>query len=97
MRGKPTTLLRTQKMFGYTSEDYDRIFEPMVFDSAVPVGSMGDDTPLAVLSELPQSLYRYFKQRFAQVTNPPIDPLRERLVMSLETVVGRAEVCWRGN
>ena len=85
---EPGVLTRTQKMFGYTSEDYDRIFEPMVFDSAVPVGSMGDDTPLAVLSELPQSLYRYFKQRFAQVTNPPIDPLRERLVMSLETVVG---------
>ena len=85
---EPGTLSRTQKMFGYVSEDYDRIFEPMVFDSAVPVGSMGDDTPLAVLSELPQSLYRYFKQRFAQVTNPPIDPLRERLVMSLETVVG---------
>ena len=81
-------LLRAQKMFGYSAEDYDRIFEPMVFDAAMPVGSMGDDTPLAVLSELPQQLYRYFKQRFAQVTNPPIDPLRERLVMSLETDVG---------
>ena len=63
-------------------------FEPMALDALMPVGSMGDDTPLAVLSEQPQQLYRYFKQRFAQVTNPPIDPLRERLVMSLETDVG---------
>ncbi|HKI56072.1 MAG TPA: glutamate synthase large subunit [Trueperaceae bacterium] len=81
-------LKRTQKAFGYSSEDYDRLFEPMCFDAAIPVGSMGDDTPLAVLSEQPQQIYRYFKQRFAQVTNPPIDPLRERLVMSLATVVG---------
>ncbi len=81
-------LRRSQKIYGYNSEDYDRIFEPMVFAAAIPVGSMGDDTPLAVLSRQPQLLYRYFKQRFAQVTNPPIDPLRERLVMSLETVVG---------
>ena len=85
---EPGALTRAQKLFGYSSEDYDRIFEPMVFDGAVPIGSMGDDTPLAVLSEQPQQLYRYFKQRFAQVTNPPIDPLRERLVMSLQTVVG---------
>ena len=82
------TLQRTQKAFGYSGEDYDRIFEPMVFDGEIPIGSMGDDTPLALLSEQPQQLYRYFKQRFAQVTNPPIDPLRESLVMSLETVVG---------
>ena len=85
---EPGTLTRIQKMFGYSREDYDRIFEPMVFDGQIPVGSMGDDTPLAVLSEQPQQLYRYFKQRFAQVTNPPIDPLRERLVMSLRTVLG---------
>ncbi len=86
-------LLVTQRAFGYSSEDYDRIFEPMAFHAAIPVGSMGDDTPLAVLSEQPQQLYRYFKQRFAQVTNPPIDPLRERLVMSLNTVLGpRASV-----
>ena len=82
------TLSRTQKAFGYSSEDYERIFAPMVYEAEIPVGSMGDDTPLAVLSEQPQQLYRYFKQRFAQVTNPPIDPLRERLVMSLRTVVG---------
>jgi glutamate synthase (ferredoxin) len=82
------SLTRNQKLFGYSSEDYDRIFEPMAGRADMPVGSMGDDTPLAVLSEQPQQLYRYFKQRFAQVTNPPIDPLRERLVMSLSTVLG---------
>ena len=82
------TLTRTQALFGYSSEDYDRIFEPMVFAAEIPLGSMGDDTPLALLSEQPQPLYRYFKQRFAQVTNPPIDPLRERSVMSLHTVIG---------
>ncbi|CAA9587488.1 MAG: Glutamate synthase [NADPH] large chain [uncultured Truepera sp.] len=82
------TLRRTQKVFGYNAEDYDRILTPMALAGEVPVGSMGDDTPLAVLSEQPQSLFRYFKQRFAQVTNPPIDPLRERLVMSLETMLG---------
>jgi glutamate synthase (ferredoxin) len=81
-------LTRTQALFGYSSEDYDRIFEPMVFEGEIPLGSMGDDTPLALLSEQPQPLYRYFKQRFAQVTNPPIDPLRERSVMSLHTVIG---------
>ncbi|MDF1524000.1 MAG: glutamate synthase large subunit, partial [Trueperaceae bacterium] len=84
----PGALLRTQQLYGYGSEDIERIIEPMVATGEVPVGSMGDDTPLAVLSEQPQSLYRYFKQRFAQVTNPPIDPLRERRVMSLATVLG---------
>ena len=86
-------LSRLQVQFGYSSEDYDRIFQPMAIDADIPMGSMGDDTPLAVLSHQPQQLYRYFKQRFAQVTNPPIDPLRERLVMSLGTVLGpRASV-----
>ncbi|MEM7735972.1 MAG: glutamate synthase central domain-containing protein [Deinococcota bacterium] len=84
----PESLLQVQKMFGYHKEDYSQILEPMVTGSKIPVGSMGDDTPLAILSEQPQQLYRYFKQRFAQVTNPAIDPLRERLVMSLETVIG---------
>ena len=79
---------RLQTAVGYGSEDIDRIFEPMVFDAAIPVGSMGDDTPLALFSEQPQQLWRFFKQRFAQVTNPPIDPYRERTVMSLETTVG---------
>ncbi len=85
---EPGALTRAQALFGYSSEDYDRIFEPMVFGADIPVGSMGDDTPLALLSAQPQPLYRYFKQRFAQVTNPPIDPLRERMVMSLDTVIG---------
>jgi len=82
------TLRRLHKAFGYHREEFDRILNPMAFDAEIPVGSMGDDTPLAVLSEQPQQLYRYFKQRFAQVTNPPIDPLRERLVMSTHTVIG---------
>ncbi|MCK7460952.1 MAG: hypothetical protein MZU84_02215 [Sphingobacterium sp.] len=60
-------------------------------DGQEPVGSMGNDTPLAVLSERPQLLFDYFKQLFAQVTNPPIDPLREELVMSLESFIGRGE------
>jgi hypothetical protein len=81
-------LARAQKLHGYGTEDLDRIIGPMASGADVPVGSMGDDTPLAVLSEQPQSLYRYVKQRFAQVTNPPIDPLRERRVMSLHTVLG---------
>jgi len=86
-------LRRHQVLFGYSNEDYDRIFQPMAIGADLPLGSMGDDTPLAVLSHQPQQIYRYFKQRFAQVTNPPIDPLRERLVMSLGTVLGpRASV-----
>ncbi|HZJ09985.1 MAG TPA: glutamate synthase central domain-containing protein, partial [Trueperaceae bacterium] len=85
---EPEELSRKQRLFGYSSEDYDRIFQPMALHGEIPMGSMGDDTPLAVLSQQPQQLYRYFKQRFAQVTNPPIDPLRERLVMSLGTVLG---------
>lgn len=81
-------LIQSQKIFGYNKEDYSQILEPMLIEAKIPIGSMGDDTPLAILSEQPQQLYRYFKQRFAQVTNPPMDPLRERLVMSLETVIG---------
>ena len=88
-----SALRQAQQAFGYHAEEYDRIFEPMALRGEAPVGSMGDDTPLAVLSAQPQLTYRYFKQRFAQVTNPPMDPLRERLVMSLGTVVGpRASV-----
>jgi len=82
-----------QRLFGYSAEEIERVFEPMALQGEIPIGSMGDDTPLAVLSAQPQQIYRYFKQRFAQVTNPPIDPLRERLVMSLATVLGpRASV-----
>ena len=79
------SLVRVQKLFGYGREHLERILAPMGLEGTIPVGSMGDDTPLAVLSENPQRLYGYFMQRFAQVTNPPIDPLRERLVMSLTT------------
>lgn len=82
-------LLRLQKAFGYTLEDIERILEPMATNASEPVGSMGDDTPLAVLSHKPRLLYSYFKQRFAQVTNPPVDSLREQIVMSLTTNLGR--------
>jgi glutamate synthase domain-containing protein 2/glutamate synthase domain-containing protein 1/glutamate synthase domain-containing protein 3 len=81
-------LIRRMKAFGYTIEDIERILEPMFGEGKEPVGSMGDDTPLAVLSSKPRLLYSYFKQRFAQVTNPAIDPIRERLVMSLTTLLG---------
>lgn len=81
-------VFKYQKAFGYTTEDLDRIIAPMALDGKEPVGSMGSDVPLAVLSDQPQHLSSYFKQLFAQVTNPPIDPIRERLVMSLSTFVG---------
>jgi glutamate synthase domain-containing protein 2/glutamate synthase domain-containing protein 1/glutamate synthase domain-containing protein 3 len=76
------------KGFGYTLEDIDKILGPMLVEGKEPIGSMGDDTPLAVLSSKPRLLYSYFKQRFAQVTNPAIDPIRERSVMSLTTLLG---------
>jgi glutamate synthase (NADPH/NADH) large chain len=81
-------IFKYQKVFGYTTEDLDGIIAPMAIEGKEPVGSMGTDTPLAVLSDQPQHLANYFKQLFAQVTNPPIDPIRERLVMSLATFVG---------
>ncbi|MFA6470399.1 MAG: glutamate synthase large subunit [Candidatus Latescibacterota bacterium] len=79
----PALLLQKQKAFGYTGEELKLILAPMGAHGQEPVGSMGDDTPPAVLSHRPQLLFSYFKQLFAQVTNPPIDPLREELVMSL--------------
>jgi len=82
------TLIEQQRAFGYTLEDIERILEPMSATAKEPVGSMGDDTPLSVLSPKPRLLYTYFKQRFAQVTNPPIDSLREKIVMSLTTMLG---------
>src|SRR5512143_3655434 len=85
----PEVLLRQQHAFGYTEEDIRIVIAPMASQGQEPVGSMGDDAALAVLSERPQLLYGYFKQLFAQVTNPPIDPLREELVMSLRAFVGR--------
>jgi glutamate synthase domain-containing protein 2/glutamate synthase domain-containing protein 1 len=87
-RPEPATLLERQKVFGYTLEDEGIILEPMAKAGKEPDGSMGTDTPLAVLSERPQLLFNYFKQLFAQVTNPPIDPLREELVMSLNMSLG---------
>ena len=81
-------LFKYQKAFGYSTEDIDTIIKPMALDGKEPIGSMGTDIPLAVLSDQPQHLSSYFKQLFAQVTNPPIDPIRERLVMCLATFVG---------
>ena len=81
-------LVMRQKMFGYTREDIGVILKPMCLDGKEPVGSMGNDAALSVLSGRAQLLYDYFKQLFAQVTNPPIDPIREELVMSLTTYIG---------
>ncbi|MDD4869498.1 MAG: glutamate synthase large subunit [Kiritimatiellae bacterium] len=83
-------LIFRQKLFGYTREDLSMIIGPMASGGHEPVGSMGCDTPLAVLSEQPQLLFSYFKQMFAQVTNPPIDSIREELVMSLMTFMGNS-------
>ncbi|HLO10321.1 MAG TPA: glutamate synthase central domain-containing protein, partial [Desulfobacteria bacterium] len=85
----PETLRRKQHAFGYTEEEIKLIITPMASRGQEAVGSMGDDAALAVLSNRPQSLFAYFKQLFAQVTNPPIDPLREELVMSLNGFIGR--------
>src|SRR5216683_1034590 len=84
----PETLLRRQRAFGYSDEDVKMILGPMASKGEEPVGSMGTDTPLACLSDQPQSLFNYFKQLFAQVTNPPIDPIREEMVMSLFSYIG---------
>ena len=81
-------IFKYQKGFGYSSEDLDNIISPMAVDGKEPIGSMGTDSPLAILSDQPQHLSSYFKQLFAQVTNPPIDPIRERMVMSLATFAG---------
>jgi glutamate synthase (NADPH/NADH) large chain len=81
-------LATMQRAFGYTREDLRFILAPMADTGEEPVGSMGNDAPLAVLSDRPVVLFRYFKQQFAQVTNPPIDPIREELVMSLVSCVG---------
>jgi glutamate synthase (NADPH) large chain len=85
---EPLSVTQRQKIFGYTLEDLRILLAPMATSGAEAVGSMGTDTPLAVLSDEPQLLYAYFKQHFAQVTNPPIDPIREELVMSLKTYLG---------
>src|SRR5262249_52231694 len=85
---EPTTHLNLQQAFGYTQEDIQFFLEPMARDADDPVGSMGTDTPIAAFSNKPKLLYNYFKQNFAQVTNPPIDPIREELVMSLISMIG---------
>ncbi len=82
------TIRQRQQAFAYTVEELKMVITPMVVTGEEPVSSMGTDTPLAVLSERPQLLFKYFKQLFAQVTNPPIDPIREQLVMSLVTNIG---------
>jgi glutamate synthase (NADPH) large chain len=84
----PETLLRRQRAFGYSEEDLRILLAPMGVKGEEPVGSMGTDVPLACLSDRPQPLFNYFKQLFAQVTNPPIDPIREELVMSLISYIG---------
>jgi glutamate synthase domain-containing protein 2/glutamate synthase domain-containing protein 1/glutamate synthase domain-containing protein 3 len=84
----PETLLRRQRAYGYSEEDLRILLAPMAAKGEEPVGSMGNDVPLACLSDRPQSLFNYFKQLFAQVTNPPIDPIREELVMSLISYIG---------
>jgi glutamate synthase (NADPH/NADH) large chain len=83
-----TSLLDRQQAFGYTQEDVSKFLEPMGSKGDDPIGSMGTDTPIAVLSSRSRLLYDYFKQNFAQVTNPPIDPIREELVMSLVSMIG---------
>jgi glutamate synthase (NADPH/NADH) large chain len=89
MRKSSSQLPIFQKMFGLGAEEIETIINPMAIEAQEPIGSMGDDTPVAVLSTRHRSIYDYFRQSFAQVTNPPIDPLRESAVMSLETCIGR--------
>ncbi len=85
---EPLDLLKQQQAFGYTLEDLKMILAPMAANGQEPVGSMGTDTPLAVLSDKSPLLFNYFKQLFAQVTNPPVDSIREEMVMSAETTLG---------
>ena len=82
------TVLRRQQAFGYTQEDLRVLLTPMALSGEEPIGSMGTDTALAVLSDRPRLLYDYFKQLFAQVTNPPLDAIREELVTSMASTIG---------
>jgi glutamate synthase (NADPH/NADH) large chain len=88
MKPDSTTLARAQRAFGYTKEDLESFLKPMASTGQDPIGSMGRDIPPAVLSDRPKLLFDYFKQNFAQVTNPPIDPIREATVMSLVSLIG---------
>ena len=87
-KSDPETLLERQKIFGYTTEDMNILLTPMIRDGEEATGSMGNDAPLAALSDRPQLLYGYFKQIFAQVSNPPIDSIREEMVMSMTSHLG---------
>jgi len=89
VRSDPATIFQRMRVFGYTREELKMVLAPMAVNGQEPIGSMGNDTPLAVLSDKPKLLFDYFKQLFAQVTNPAIDPLREGLVMSLMMFTGR--------
>ncbi|MEC9346679.1 MAG: glutamate synthase large subunit [Pseudomonadota bacterium] len=88
MRPNHSTMLDLQQVFGYTQEDVRTLMQPMAETGEEAIGSMGNDVPIPALSEKPKPLYNYFKQLFAQVTNPPIDPIREELVMSLLSFIG---------
>src|SRR5258707_9292741 len=81
-------LLDRQQAFGYSQEDISILMTPMASTGEEAAGSMGNDTPISALSDRPKPLFTYFKQNFAQVTNPPIDPIREELVMSLGSIIG---------
>jgi len=87
-RYEENELIRRMQAFGYTTETLNMLLAPMVLQSKEAIGSMGNDAALAVLSDKPRLIYDYFKQLFAQVTNPPIDPIREEIIMSLETYIG---------
>jgi glutamate synthase (NADPH) large chain len=89
--GVQVDILKLQKVFGYSFEEIDKVLIPMAVGGNEPISSMGNDASLAVLSDRPQLLYSYFRQVFAQVTNPPIDPYREKLVMSLMSFIGREQ------
>jgi glutamate synthase (NADPH/NADH) large chain len=89
MRTSADQMPRFHKLFGLGPEECETVINPMALEAQEPIGSMGDDTPMAVLSTRQRSIYDYFRQNFAQVTNPPIDPLRESAVMSLECCIGR--------
>jgi hypothetical protein len=84
----PCPIIQQQQAFGYTFEDLRLILAPMAEKGVEALGSMGDDTPLAVLSHKPQLLYNYFRQLFAQVTNPPLDAIREELITSSHSLLG---------
>ncbi len=85
---KHETVMQRQVAFGYTFEELRKVFEPMAQNGVEPIGSMGNDSPLAILSDRPQRLYNYFKQLFAQVTNPPIDAIREEIITATGTTIG---------